>query len=156
MSANRALDRLQNTPITALLIEADQRLNQHRPPDDEQVFLHADVWFGNTLWNDDRCLGLIDWKSAGVGHPGVDIGSLRLNTALIYGMAAADEITRGWEETIGRQADAVAYWDAIAALYTPAELGALPAPTNRTISSLEVSQRRDAFLLDALNRLDSA
>ncbi|HEX3815326.1 MAG TPA: aminoglycoside phosphotransferase family protein [Mycobacteriales bacterium] len=156
MSPDRALDRLRNTPVTALLLEAEQRIgHHHRPPDDVPVFLHADMWFGNTLWSDNHCLGLIDWKSAGVGHPGIDLGSLRLNAALIYGMSAAAEITRGWEETIGRKADAVAHWDAVAALYTPADVGALPAPAGREISSVEASRRRDAFLLDALDRLDN-
>lgn len=130
--------RLQAIPTSPLLLEADDYLRELPAPDGNTVFLHGDVWFGNTLWDHGSCLGLIDWKSAGVGHPGVDLGSLRMRAALAYGLSAADEATTGWEHTAGTVAKGTAYWDAIAAIYTPAG---------------EEPVGRDAFLQHALNRL---
>jgi aminoglycoside phosphotransferase (APT) family kinase protein len=46
------------------------------------VFVHRDLWQGNTLWVGDRLTGIIDWDCAGAGPPGVDLGSLRMASAL--------------------------------------------------------------------------
>src|SRR4051812_8234382 len=74
-------------PTTPLLREADERVRSHGLPAARSMFLHGDVWAGNMLWEGDRCVALIDWKTAGVGDPGVDLGSLRMQMALQYGQA---------------------------------------------------------------------
>jgi aminoglycoside phosphotransferase (APT) family kinase protein len=89
-------------------------------------------------WAARACNGMLDWKSAGVGHPGADLGSLRMRAAFDFGPDAADEVTAAWEEVAGRRAEAIPYWDAIAALHTPYD---------------EDTEARDAFLDDALHRL---
>ena len=81
------------------------------------------------LWDGDVCLALIDWKTAGVGDPGVDFGELRKQMAITYGLRASG---------------GSAYWDVVAALNTPTELW--PGAT----------ERRDEFLRDALRRLGVA
>lgn len=135
-SARRSRDATHRQS-EALLHQAEKLLSDMSPPTGESVFLHGDPWFGNMLWDDHECVGLIDWKACGVGHPGVDLGDLRMQATFSYGPDAADAVTAGWQDTIGRDADAVAYWDAIAALNTPADYGAT----------------RDAFLDAALRRL---
>src|ERR1051325_4580794 len=76
---DRAADRRRGRmPTTRLLQQADERVRSHRVPAAPSVFLHGDVWGGNMLWDGDRCVALIDWKVAGVGDPGVDLGSLRM------------------------------------------------------------------------------
>lgn len=124
------------SPTSALLDEADRMLRGIAPPDSELTFVHGDPWFGNMLWDDSTCLGLIDWKASGVGDPGVDLGNLRMQATFAYGTDAADAVTVGWEEAMGRPAEAVAYWDAVAALNTPTGYGAT----------------RDSFLESALRR----
>jgi aminoglycoside phosphotransferase (APT) family kinase protein len=84
--------------------------------------------------------GLIDWGCAGVGHPGVDLGHARLSAAFSYGTEAADAILHGWEQAAGRPADAMPYWDAVAALETAPAMGA-------------GTDLRDAFLQRALAEL---
>jgi aminoglycoside phosphotransferase (APT) family kinase protein len=41
-------------------------------------------------------VGLVDWDAAGVGHPGIDLGTLRLDAAILFGLPAADEVLEGW------------------------------------------------------------
>jgi aminoglycoside phosphotransferase (APT) family kinase protein len=117
-------------PTTPLLQLADDVVRGMEPPEGPTVFLHGDVWPGNVAWaNSTECV-LIDWKSAGVGDPGVDLGELRKQMAITYGMKA----TGG-----------SAYWDITAALNTPTVLWAT-----------EATARRDGFLRDALGRLGVA
>ncbi len=141
---------LTNTRTSPLLQQADNRLSQYTPPKGTQVFLHGDVWLGNMHWSNGRCLGLIDWKSAGVGHPGVDLGAIRMHATIRYGPTAAQAVTAGWEDTIGQKAEAIPYWDAIAALYTPAALDDWQADD----TAFDPTARRDDFLRNSLDRLD--
>ena len=54
------------------------------------VFVHGDFWQGNTLWEAGEYCGAIDWDCAGIGSPGIDLGSLRCDVAIMYGPSAAD------------------------------------------------------------------
>jgi len=48
---------------------------------------------------------LIDWKTAGVGNPGVDLGELRKQVAILYGGDAPKYALQGWERGSDAQAD---------------------------------------------------
>src|SRR5215218_3311954 len=148
---DRAADRRRGwTPTTPLLQQADERVRSHGVPAAASVFLHGDVWGGNMLWEGDRCVALIDWKGAGVGDPGVDLGSLRMQMALQYGQDAPAHVLEGWQRQAGRAAIAVAYWDAVAALNTPTVIHGewLPgfARDGSPLDAAAVTERRDAFL----------
>jgi hypothetical protein len=84
---------------------------------------------------------LIDWKTAGVGLPGVDVCELRKQVAITFGPDAPDQVLAGWEDATGSSLSDVAYWDAVAALNTPTELWG------------DATARRDAFLRRALSNL---
>jgi aminoglycoside phosphotransferase (APT) family kinase protein len=107
------------------------------------------------LWEDDRCVALIDWKTAGVGDPGVDLGSLRMQMALQYGQDAPAHVLEGWQRQAGRAAVAVPYWDAVAALNTPTVMHGWPgfADDGSPLDAAAVTERRDAFLRTALDQL---
>jgi aminoglycoside phosphotransferase (APT) family kinase protein len=151
-----ALRRRQ--PARPLLVEAEERVKQP-PPGGAEVFVHGDLWQGNALWKGDTLAGLIDWDCAGAGPPGVDLGSLRCDAALCFGVEAADDVQAGWEEEAGRPAADVAHWDVVAALSTPPDMGWFPgamAGQGRPDLDQEVLvRRRDAFLRAALDRLDA-
>jgi aminoglycoside phosphotransferase (APT) family kinase protein len=110
-------------PVRPLLLEAEERVAA-APAEWPQVFVHGDLWQGNALWTGDTLAGLIDWDCAGAGPPGVDLGSLRCDAAVCFGMEAADDILHGWQEQAGRPAADVAHWDVVAALSTPPDMGA--------------------------------
>ncbi len=133
-----ASDRRQGLMATSRLLRtADD------PPLGRTVFVHGDVWPGNMAWTNETSCTLIDWKTAGVGNPGVDIGELRKQIAITYGLTATAAIVHGWEQASGTSATNLAYWDAVAALNTPT-----------TLFSTLATARRDAFLQAALNRLE--
>lgn len=139
-----------------LLTEAEEAID-HRPVPGEEVFVHGDLWQGNTVWTGDQLVGLIDWDCAGAGPAGVDIGSLRCDAALCFGVDAVDDILYGWEEAAGRPAQDVAYWDVVAALSTPPDMGwfveSIAGQGRPDLDQPTLLQRRDAFLRTALDRL---
>jgi len=153
---DRAAERRRGwMPTTPLLRQADERVRSHGAPAAAPVFVHGDIWGGNMLWEDDRCVALIDWKTAGVGDPGVDLGSLRMQMALQYGQEAPAHVLEGWQRQAGRAAIAVPYWDAVAALNTPTVMQDWPgfADDGSPLDAAAVTERRDAFLRTALDQL---
>ena len=155
---DRAAERRRGQmPTTPVLQEADERVMAHGVPAAASVFLHGDIWAGNMLWEGDRCVALIDWKTAGVGDPGVDLGSLRMQVALQYGQDAPAHVLEGWQRQAGRAAIAVPYWDAVAALNTPTVMpdGEGFADDGSSLNAEALTERRDAFLRNALDQLPS-
>jgi hypothetical protein len=75
-------------PTAELLRRADERVHAIPVPTRPTVFVHGDVWPGNTVLAGDTARALIDWKTAGVGNPGVDLGELRKQVAIGYGEEA--------------------------------------------------------------------
>jgi aminoglycoside phosphotransferase (APT) family kinase protein len=75
-------------PTAELLRRADERVHAIPVPTRPTVFIHGDVWPGNTVLAGDTVRALIDWKTAGVGYPGVDLGELRKQVAIAYGEEA--------------------------------------------------------------------
>ena len=124
------------------------------PPTEPHVFVHGDLWQGNTLWEGSSHCGTLDWDCAGVGPAGVDIGSLRCDVAVMFGQQAADEVVAGWEEHQAMRAANVAWWDLVAAMSTPPDM-AMWLPNfhhqgRRDLDLPTVTARRNAFLAAAL------
>ena len=150
--------REQGAP--GLLRAAEAAVAAARPDGGRLGLVHGDLWYGNTLWDDGRLTAVLDWDCAGVGPAGIDLGSLRCDAAWSHGVEAAGHVLRGWEAEAGRPASDVAYWDAVAALASPPDMGWFPASMalqGRPDLTREVMlERRDAFLDAALSRLAPA
>lgn len=148
----------RSADASALLAMAEERLGDIPVPGGARVFVHGDLWQGNTMWSDGSCTGMIDWDCAGAGSPGIDLGSLRLDAALYFGTPAIDEILNGWRQVTGRAAEHVAYWDVVAALCTVADMThCMPPLQDHDRSDLDartLTARRDAFLSTALDQLE--
>ncbi len=143
-------------PTQPLLARAEEYLRQHRPQSTLGL-THGDLWQGNAMWQGDALTGLIDWDCAGRGPAGVDLGSLRCDAAVCFGLPAADEVLLGWEESAGRPADDVDHWDVVAALSTPPDMGwfagAMAGQGRPDLDRELLARRRDEFLARALARL---
>jgi aminoglycoside phosphotransferase len=147
-----------------LLDDAERMIGSVGLPAGRSVLLHGDLWHGNTLWQGDELTAIIDWDSAGVGHPGIDLASVRLDAAMMFGPAAADEVLSGYltrAAELGFPAPSdLAYFDVVAALATPADMqGWVPniAGQGRPDLTAEILvERRDAFLASALVALRQA
>lgn len=146
------------TGSSPLLETAEGRINEVAPPHGVTVFVHGDLWQGNTLWTGEGCVGMVDWDAAGVGHPGVDLGTLRLDAAIVFGLPAAAVVLEGWQQATGREAHAMAYWDLVAALTTPTDMAQwLPVAHAHGRVDLDTTilmDRRNWFLRTALDQLD--
>ena len=69
--------------------------------DEDRCFIHRDYHPGNVLWQRGAVTGLVDWQSACVGPPSVDVGHCRANL-LRYAPQLADEFTALTEHALGR------------------------------------------------------
>lgn len=156
-STEGARETLSTTSSTPLLDEAAERLRVLPVPDGPTVFVHGDLWQGNTLWEGDRCVGVIDWEVAGAGQPGVDLGCLRWDAAMLFDGSAADEVLTGWEAT-GRRAADVAYWDLVAVLNYPTNMSLLVSTLTEQgrpdLDERTLTDRRDAWVEAALAQLE--
>jgi aminoglycoside phosphotransferase (APT) family kinase protein len=150
-----ALRVVEGAASTPLLQLADDLVREHGRPQGPTVFLHGDVWWGNTRWGSDAVPTLIDWKDAGAGDPGVDLGELRLQMVLCYGPDTIDHVLEGWREESRLETPDLPYWDAVAALNTPVRLEGWPAfdAEGNRLDVGSATARRDAFLRAALDRL---
>lgn len=148
-----------SAPRQDLLVRAEQARRDHRPLSADG-FTHGDLWQGNTLWDGDQLTAVIDWECAGVGPAGVDLGSLRLDAAMCFGLDAASDALAGWEAEAGRRADDVAYWDVVAALSTPPDVGwfadTISSQGRPDLTRELLEERRNRFLATALDDLEHA
>lgn len=147
--------RTGRMPTTRLLEAADELILAHGLPESGTVFVHGDVWPGNIIWTGDAVPVLIDWKTAGVGAPGVDLGELRKQVAITFGPDAPAVVLDGWERAARTSAEDIAYWDAVAALNTPTEIddGYRSGGWAPSVDGPAATARRDSFLESALKRV---
>jgi aminoglycoside phosphotransferase (APT) family kinase protein len=140
-----------------LLEAAAERVSQLPVPQGATVLVHGDLWQGNTLWIGETCVGMVDWDAAGVGHPGIDLGTLRVDAAVMFGPPAAAAVLDGWRRATGHAADAMAYWDLVAALTTPTDMAQWLSVAHDhgrvDLDAVTLNDRRDLFLRSALDQL---
>jgi aminoglycoside phosphotransferase (APT) family kinase protein len=119
--------------------------------------VHGDLWQGNSMWVGDDLAAIIDWDCSGVGPAGIDLGSLRLDAAMTFGVGAETDVLDGWQRVGGTAAE-VPYWDVVAALATPPDLSWFVEATQgqgRPDLTRDVLRcRRDEFLRNALGHFD--
>jgi len=127
-------------------------------PTPPSTLVHGDLWQGNTLWHGRAHTGTLDWDHAGVGHPLVDLGSLRWDLAVLAG-GGHDDVVAGWSEASSTTLDPedVARGDLVAVLASVPDL-ALWLPNfhaqGRPDLTLDlVPARRDAFARHVLDVL---
>lgn len=86
------------------------------PPRGPCCFIHRDYHPGNTLWWRGRLTGVVDWTSGSWGPAAVDVGHMRWNLALSYGLDAADEFLRQQRALSSQASGDQRYWDLVTVL----------------------------------------
>ena len=72
----------------------------HGPLPEQRCFIHRDFHPGNLLWRRRRLTGVVDWESASVGPPDVDVGHCRLNF-LYQTPELAEQLAVAWRDITG-------------------------------------------------------
>ena len=81
-----------------------------RTPDSfAPVFVHSDYQHFNMLWSGERMTGVVDWTSAGPGHPDQDVAHCRLNLTILFSIDVAERFRALYEAESGRHVDPL--WD---------------------------------------------
>jgi aminoglycoside phosphotransferase (APT) family kinase protein len=147
----------QREGASELLHAAEDAVARLPEPAAGSVFVHGDLWQGNIMWEEDKATAMVDWDCAGVGHPGVDLGSLRCDVAMLFGGDAPEIVLAAWQKHSGRALDDAAYWDMVAALSTPPKMAdwesTIQDQGRPDLNGEVLTARRDTFLHNALNRL---
>ena len=81
------------------------------PPAKEESFIHRDYHPGNILWNGAVVTGVVDWTTAAIGPPGIDLARMRLNLALHHGRSIADRFVDAYLAAGGDPLARDPYWD---------------------------------------------
>ena len=90
-------------------------------------FIHRDYHPGNTLWVAGRLTAIVDWTTASMGPPVVDIAHMRANLAMSFGVEAADEFLAAYRAVAPAYAHDP-YWDLRSAVDFLPELSPEPKP----------------------------
>ena len=75
----------------------------------ETCFIHRDFQHFNFLWARGQLTGVVDWGSASAGPPAIDVGHCRLNLAVLFGAAWAEQFRLAYRAETGREVDP--WWD---------------------------------------------
>lgn len=74
----------------------------HAPdPAESVVCIHRDYHPGNVLWRAGQVTGLVDWPSASIGSPSLDVAHCRANLLGRFDLEVADRFTAMWEQLSG-------------------------------------------------------
>ena len=80
-------------------------------PAHEPTFIHRDYHPGNIHWDGVHVAGVVDWATAALGPPGIDLARMRLDLAATHGAAIADRFTQAYVAAGGDRAARDRYWD---------------------------------------------
>jgi aminoglycoside phosphotransferase (APT) family kinase protein len=106
-------DRIVSPPYSTrpgLWERVGDALNLPRPAH-RTTFLHRDYHPGNVLWDGARVTGVVDWATAALGPPGIDLARMRLNLAARHGKCAADHFSEAYVLAGGDASARDPYWD---------------------------------------------
>lgn len=151
---DRLLADAQSAQVQQALLAWWPRLRATTP-----VLCHGDYWAGNTLWQRGRLTAIVDWDSALVADPGLDVGYCRCDLAMQHGQEAAEVFLRAYEAAAGRPVPQLHVWDllgAAAALPDPERwLPGLHELGRDDLTPVIVRERLAVFVRNALARSGS-
>jgi aminoglycoside phosphotransferase (APT) family kinase protein len=120
-----------------LLWERALDIVARRPPDSRESFIHRDYHPGNTLWSRSRMTGVVDWTNASCGPVAIDLGHMRWNLAVDFGVEAADEFLGLYRQLTRNESDHHPYWDVVTAVDLLVNLDPIDPPDDTKLARFE-------------------
>ena len=111
------------------------------------TFIHRDYHPGNILWDGTRVTGVVDWATAAIGSPAVDLARMRLNLGCRWGPSVADQFVDAYVATGG---DPNAYDPQVDLLDAADYLADFTSPAG---SASDDFDRFETYVEGVLNRL---
>jgi aminoglycoside phosphotransferase (APT) family kinase protein len=88
----------------------------------EVQIIHGDFWPGNTLWNADQLLAIVDWEWPSLGVPSDDVGYF-LADAFYSGFDVEETFIKTYEEVSGKPVEDLLFWKMMAAAMPLPDVG---------------------------------
>jgi aminoglycoside phosphotransferase (APT) family kinase protein len=94
-------------------------------PDAPAGLSWGDARLGNMIWQDYRCVAILDWEAAAIAPPEVDIGWWVMFDRMSFddmdaprmeGFPTREEMVAYWEELTGRRVGNIVYWEIYGAM----------------------------------------
>lgn len=79
----------------------------------EHCLTHVDFWSGNTLRDDSRVVGVIDWSNAATGRPEVDVAECAFDLSVSRGLDVGRRFIALYRELSGKPLEAIDGWLAV-------------------------------------------
>jgi Ser/Thr protein kinase RdoA (MazF antagonist) len=74
------------------------------------VFSHGDFWPGNTVWRQQRLVGIVDFEQAVLADPGRDLAYCATDMQYVELYGAADRLIEVYKAETGRALESLDYW----------------------------------------------
>lgn len=147
-------DELAAHPLGPPLLERI-RLLRRSLVEVSTCFIHADFHPGNTLWRDDRLVGVVDWEIAGIGDPAFDVAYCAADMRYLGLDACADRFIDAYRTISGHDLLDLGYWSAVALARAMPDIGSwLPAfaTLDGSVTPDLLRQRHRALVEEFLHR----
>lgn len=119
-------------------------------------FIHRDYHPTNVLWSKNAVSGVVDWVNACRGPAGIDVGHCRVNLALLYDVATADEFLAAYLRSAESTFSYDPYWDLVSLIDISSEPPSIyPGWTAFGVRGLTddlILEHQDAYLVSLINR----
>ncbi len=117
MAESEPSARFMENPLGVPLWELRRKLMEVHAST-ETVFLHSDLWPGNTLWRNEQLVAVIDWEDAGIGDPALDVAYCANELRYLGWEDLADQFIAAYRSITGRSLGSLPLWT-VTALIRP-------------------------------------
>jgi len=83
--------------------------------------VHQDFWPGNTVWRRGRLSAVIDWSTAAIGDPRIDLAQCRVDLAMMHGTDMADAFLDVYQVRRGAPVSGLWFFDLLCGVGALAE-----------------------------------
>ena len=114
-------DRFKKHPLG---IELWNAMRQLWPDVDASAthLLHSDFWAGNTVWDGETLLAIVDWEGPAVGEPMLDVGYF-LTDGVYFGIDIEDSFLEAYEQASEYPIKDLLFWKMAAAARAMPDVG---------------------------------